>query len=166
MKHKIFMYLFVFSLLLALFQYVNSKRMFEDLNNKLENYKSLNSTFKDSIINLEDKLLNLSRFNIEGNEDALTYFENDGYDVSELIPYIKDELYKFNEAKGQHPIIPYAATEGKRMLLNTVTILNHRWIIADFSDGNYWGEVFLTYFVNEDKTIDFNVVESFLYPFD
>ena len=33
------MYLFVFSALLVLFQYVNSKRVFEDLNGKLESYK-------------------------------------------------------------------------------------------------------------------------------
>ncbi|WP_242204643.1 hydrolase [Aestuariivivens insulae] len=166
MKQKIFMYLFVFLLLLVLFQYVNSKRVFEDLNNRLENYTVANTKYKDSIVNLQDEILNLSYFDIEGNEDALTYFENDGHNVAELIPYIKDELYKLNEVKGEHPLVPYASGDGKKMLINTVKILNHKWIIANFSDGDYWGELFLTYFVNPDKTVEFNLVESFLYPFD
>ncbi len=166
MKQRIFMYLFIFSILLILFQYVNSKRVFEDLNIKLENYRSVNTKYKDSIVNLRDELMNLAHFGIEGNEDALSYFENDGYNTSELIPHIKDELYNHNEFKGEHPLIPYASNEGRRMLINTVKILNHRWIIANFSDGEYWGEIFLKYWVTEDKTIEFNLVESFLYPFD
>ena len=160
------MYLFVFLLLLTLFQYVNSKRVFESLNLKLENYKSANSTCKDTIAILQDKLLSLSHFNIEGNEDALSYFENDGHNVAELIPHIKDELYKLNEIKDQHPLIPYSSSDNRRMMINTVKLLNHRWIIADFSDGLFWGEVFLTYYVNSDKTVEFDLVESFLYPFD
>jgi hypothetical protein len=41
--------------------------------------------------------------------------------------------------------------------------LNHRWIIADFSDGEIWGEVLLKYFVNEDETISFEVNQSLLF---
>ncbi|HMR16898.1 MAG TPA: hydrolase, partial [Mariniflexile sp.] len=58
----------------------------------------------------------------------------------------------------------YAASAGRRMLINTVKLLNHKWIIADFTDGQLWGEVFLTYQVSEDKQVTFQVVESFLYP--
>lgn len=166
MKQKIFMYLFVFSALLVLFQYVNSKRVFEDMNKKLEIHKSKSKKYKDSIAVLQDEILNLSHFNLHRNEDAISYFEDDGYNVDELIPFIKDELYKLNEAKGQHPVVPYAASEGRKMLINTVKMLNHKWIIADFSDGEYWGEIFLTYEVVDGKQLKFNLVESFLYPFD
>ncbi len=160
------MYLFVFSALLVLFQYVNSKRVFEDLNNKLEEHKLKSEKYKDSLKTIQDEVLNLSYFNLDRNEDAISYFENDGYNVDELIPFIKDELYKLNEIKGEHPIVPYAASEGRKMLINTVKMLNHKWIIADFSDGEFWGELFLTYEITEDKQLKFNLVESFLYPFD
>lgn len=166
MKQKIFMYLFVFSALLVLFQYVNSKRVFEDLNKKLEIHKVKSEKYKDSIAVLQNEISTLSHFNLDRNEDAITYFENDGYNVDELIPFIKDELYKLNEAKGEHPIVPYAASEGRKILINTVKMLNHKWIIADFSDGQYWGEIFLTYEITEDKQLKFNLIESFLYPFD
>ena len=160
------MYLFVFSILLVLFQYVNAKRVFEDMNNKLENYKTLSEKYKDSVKVLQNDILEVSHFNLNRNEDAISYFERDGYKIDELIPFIKDELYKLNEVKGEHPIIPYASSEDRKMLINTVKLLNHKWVIADFSDGEYWGEVFLRYSINEDKTIDFELAESFLYPFD
>jgi hypothetical protein len=166
MKKRIFIYLFVFSILLILFQYVNSKRVFEDMDHKLDGYKGQLERYKDSVAVMQDEILDLSHFNLERNEDAISYFENKGYNVTELIPLIKDELYKLNEAKGDHPIIPYAASEGRRMMLNTVKLLNHKWIIADFSDGQYWGEIFLTYQISEDKQLTFNLVESFLYPFN
>ncbi len=164
MKQKIFMYLFVFSILLILFQYVNSKRVFEDMNHKLDGYKAQLIRSKDSITVLQNENLELSHFNLERNEDAISYFENKGYNVSELIPVIKDELYKLNEGKGEHPIIPYGSEEGRHMMINTIKLLNHKWIIADFSDGQFWGELFLTYEIAEEKKLNFTLAESFLYP--
>ena len=166
MKQRIFMYLFIFSVLLVLFQYVNAKRIFEEQNKKIETYQHNLKSYKDSIVSLQHENLELSHFNLERNEDAISYFENKGYNVTELIPMIKDELYKSNETKGQHPIIPYASSEGRRLMINTVKLLNHKWIIADFSDGEYWGEVFLTYYIDDDKQLTFSLVESFLYPFN
>ncbi|GAA4270224.1 hydrolase [Hyunsoonleella aestuarii] len=165
MKQRIFLYLFIFASLLALFQYINAKRVIEELNKKSQNCSNALVTYKDSVAFLSNKMLELSHFNLERNEDALSYFENDGYKTDELIPFIKDELYKLNEIKGEHPIVPYAASEGRKMMINTVKMLNHKWIIADFSDGEYWGEVFLTYEINKDKELQFNLIESFLYPF-
>ena len=164
MKQKIFMYLFVFAALLVLFQYVNSKRIFEDVYKKLETSESQLSKYRDSITVLQNDILEASHFNLERNEDAITYFENDGYEINELIPFIKDELYKLNEVKGEHPIVPYVASEGRKMMINTVKMLNHKWIIADFSDGEYWGEIFLTYEISDNKELKFNLIEYFLYP--
>lgn len=166
MKQRIFMYLFVFAALLVLFQYVNAKRIFDDIDKKLVTSNTQLKKYKDSVAVLQNEILEVSHFNLERNEDAISYFENDGYKVDELIPFIKDELYKLNEAKGDHPVIPYAASEGRKMLLNTVKMLNHKWIVADFSDGEYWGEIFLTYEITDKKQLKFNLVEYFLYPFD
>ena len=164
MKQRIFMYLFVFATLLILFQYVNAKRVFEDINNKLEGYKEKVERYQDSLVTLQNDILDLSHFNLDRNEDAISYFEKEGYEISELIPFIKDELYKLNVLKGEHPMIPYASSEGRKMMINTVKMLNHKWIIADFSDGEYWGEIFVTYQITEDKQLKFNLIESFLYP--
>lgn len=166
MKQRIFIYLFIFSVLIILFQYVNSKRLLEFQNKKIEACETHVQTYKDSIATMQNEILNLSHFNLERNEDALSYFENKGYKVDELIPFIKDELYKLNEVSGEHPLVPYAASEGRKMMINTVKLLNHKWIIADFSDGVFWGEMFLTYEITDTQELKFNVVESFLYPFN
>ena len=166
MKQRIFMYLFVFAALLVLFQYVNSKRIFEDLNNKLKESKSQVEIYKDSVSVLQNDILEVSHFNLNRNEDAISYFEDDGYNIDKLIPFIKDELYKLNTVKGEHPIIPYGSSEGRKMLINTVKMLNHKWIVADFSDGEFWGEIFLTYEITQDRNLKFQLIESFLYPFD
>jgi len=164
MKNKIFMYLFIFSLLLVLFQYVNSKNVLDKYEKDIASIKEENLSLKDSLTVLEDKILDLSYFNLERNEDALSYLENKGYDVSEFIPFIKDELYTLNEIKGEHPLIPYGSSEGRKMMINNIKLLNHKWIIADFSDGEFWGEIFLTYEITPEKELKFKLVESFLYP--
>lgn len=166
MKQRIFIYLFIFSVLIILFQYVNSKRIIEFQNKKIETTQNQLKIYKDSVATLQDDVLNASHFNLEHNEDAISYFENKGYNVETLIPIIKDELYKTNEILGEHPIVPYVASSGRKMMINTVKLLNHKWIIADFSDGVFWGEVFLTYEISASNEVIFNVVESFVYPFN
>ncbi len=158
------MYLFIFSVLLILFQYVNSKNVLDTYEADIQSVTEESSILKDSVLVLEDKILDLSYFNLERNEDALSYFENKGFIVSELIPFIKDELYTLNEYKGEHPLIPYASSEGRKLMINNIKLLNHKWIIADFSDGEFWGELFLTYEITDQKELKFRLVESFLYP--
>lgn len=164
MKQRIFMYLFIFSLLLILFQYVNSKNVFEDDLKTIEACKERAETYKDSLAVLNDKIFELSYFNLEQNEDAYTYLENKGYDVTALIPFIKDEIYKQNTNKGGNPLVPYAANEGKSMLINSIKLLNHKWLICDFSDGIFWGELLIKYEVLSQNEVNFEVIDSLLYP--
>lgn len=164
MTKNIYLYLFVFALLLAIFLYVNSKNIVEKYEADITTLKENESENKSKILDLEDENLDLLYFNLEHNDDALSYFERDGYDPSELIPFLKDELYSLNEAQGEHPLVPYASMTDNKMLINKVRLLNHKWIIADFSDGQYWGEMLLTFEITSDRQLKFKVVESLLYP--
>ena len=56
---SVFMYLFVFSVLLILFQYVNSKRVFEDMNNKIGDYKTQSQKYKDSFLVTQEDIKRL-----------------------------------------------------------------------------------------------------------
>ena len=47
--------------------------------------------------------------------------------------------------------------------INKIKVLNHRWIIADFSDGKHWGELFIRYELKKDLGIDFTLVDHLLY---
>ncbi|WP_245758206.1 hydrolase [Bizionia echini] len=171
MKKRIFMYLFIFTLLLVVFQYVNSKRVLDSyegiIAKKDRLFEKEALKFGDTISALRDQVLNLSEFSVMNSEPALTYFEDRGYRVSELIPFIKDELYELNLVKGEeHPLIPYPALNGGKMMIDQIRVLNHKWIIANFTDGKYWGELFVSYELTEDEQLNFKVVEAFLYPFN
>ncbi|HEX9828076.1 MAG TPA: hydrolase [Flavobacteriaceae bacterium] len=164
MKSRIFMYLFIFSLLLILFQFVNSKSIIEDYDKKLTKLEERETVNKDSITTLRDENFELMRFSLEFNDDAMSYFEDQGYKISELVPFIKDELYKLNVYEGDdHPLVPYASMTGNKMMINSIRLLNNRWIIADFSDGKYWGEMLLNYEIVDKQELKFKLLDYLLY---
>lgn len=165
MKSRIFMYLFIFSLLLILFQFVNSKSIIEDYDKKLTKLEEREEVYKDSVTSLKDDNFELMRFSLEFNDDAMSYFEDQGYKISELVPFIKDELYKLNVYEGDdHPLVPYASMTGNKMMVNSLRMLNHKWIIADFSDGKYWGEMLVTYEITDKQELKFKLLDYLLYP--
>lgn len=173
MKNRIFMYLFIFSLLLLLFQFINSKNIFDDSNQKvatykekITNYRADIAKYKDSIISLNDKVYDLSLFSMDGNEPAITWLLNEGYKADQVLPIIRDGLYSLNEAEGEHPLIPYASSAGNKMLISSVRIINHRWILANFTDNQFSGELFIGYDFNEKGELNYNLIDSFLYPIE
>ncbi|MBQ0735396.1 hypothetical protein [Aquimarina celericrescens] len=167
MKNKIFLYLFIFTALFVLFQFMNAKKAKESYDVKIENLqkrlKSQDSIKTATIDSLIDINLDLTYFSLESNEDAASYFEEMGYNPGKLALTISDKIISENKPGKDNPIVPYEGMEGN-MAINKVRLLNHKWIIADFTDGVYWGELFITYDVREDGVVDFEVEKSFLYP--
>jgi len=164
MKSRIFMYLFIFALLLVLFQFMNSKHIVEDYDKKIDRLELKEKAYQDSIETLTDENFELKRFSLEFNDDAMSYFEDQGYKISELVPFIKDELYKLNDYKGDdHPLVPYASMTGNKMMINNIRLLNHKWIIANFSDGKYWGEMLVTYEIVDRQNLKFKLLDYLLY---
>tara|TARA_R110002124_G_scaffold135079_2_gene297921 strand:+ start:32800 stop:33288 length:489 start_codon:yes stop_codon:yes gene_type:complete len=159
------MYLFIFSVLLIIFQYVNSKNIIDKYEEDITTFKSKIIDNEKTIATLEDQNFELNYFNIDRNEDALSYFEAQGYDTDELIPAITDGLYSMNNYEGDdHPIVPYVSMTGSKLLINKIRIMNHRWIVANFTDGEYWGEIFVTYSIDKNNNLSYKLVEYFMYP--
>ena len=165
MKTRIFMYLFIFSVLLIIFQYVNSKNIIDKYEKDISSLKS-SVIEKDSLITvLDDQNFELNYFNMDRNQDAIDYFEAQGYDTDILIPAIKEGLYNMNDYEGdQHPIVPFTSLTGTKIIINKIRILNHKWLVANFTDGHYWGEIFVTYEVDDKGLVKFNLSEYFMYP--
>jgi hypothetical protein len=159
------MYLFIFSVLLIVFQYVNSKNIIDKYEKDIKTFKSKIADNEKSIATLEDENFELSYFSMNRNEDALTYFEAQGYDTEKLIPAIIDGLYSMNNYEGeQHPIVPYVSMTDSKLLINKIRVLNHKWIIANFTDGEFWGEIFVAYTIDDNNDLKYKLVEYFLYP--
>ncbi len=165
MKSRIFMYLFIFSVLLIIFQYVNSKNIIDKYEKDISSYQEQLAENAKSIEVLEEENFELNYFNIDRNQEAIDYFESQGYDTDELIPAIKEGLYDMNDYEGdEHPIVPFVSLTGNKLIINKVRILNHKWIVANFTDGEYWGEIFLTYEVDDSGIARFDLSEYFMYP--
>jgi hypothetical protein len=160
MKKNILLYLFLFTALILIFQLVNSKKVFDDLNGKWTEIKVLNEKLKDTISKLQLRLDEQNDFNLEGNEYALRNFENQN--INNVAIYVKDELYKINSNREKKDLIPYTEMD-RTFLINKVKVLNHRWVVANFSDGTQWGEMFLTYQIDKNGGLDFELKEHFLY---
>ena len=163
MKNKIFMYLFFFALLFVIFQYMNEKTIFESQDKKITNLTEKKIIGLDSIEVLNDRIADLNYFSLQGNENAMTYFENLGLEAAQVERQVADAIYDRISENGGNGLIPFAGTKGA-MKINKIKFLNHRWIIADFSDGSSWGEMIIEYFFDDKMELQLSVIGSVLYP--
>ena len=138
---NVILYALIFSLLFNVFQYVNSTKILDAKDKEVLKVKANLKTSRDSVATLA----NANYFALESDEDAQEY------------------LISLNENKKGNPLVPYEPIDGVPFLINTSKILNHRWIIAEFSCGDLWGQVLIKYFVTEGKPTDFETVETVLY---
>jgi hypothetical protein len=113
------------------------------------------------------KLTDANYFSLEKNENAQNYFNPENatktIQVEKLIPVVTEKLMDLNANPKGNPYVGQDQIGANKFIINKVKVLNHRWIIADFSDGEYWGEVLIKYFVNEDETVSFETFQSLLY---
>ena len=160
MKNKITIYLFLFTALVLIFQLVNSKKILDDQAERLIKLKSDKESYEDSVLKLQSQLDEVNDFALVGNDYALEYFKNTNID--NIANQIKDQLYEKNLSKDKNDLIPYK-TMNRNFLINKIRVLNHKWLIADFSDGTNWGELFVTFEIDKSGKINFELKEHFLY---
>ncbi|MEJ2162250.1 MAG: hydrolase [Robiginitalea sp.] len=160
MKQKIFQYLFIFSALVALYLAVSGSRKLESREKQLQMMEGSVQGLKDSLEQSRLDLLDLQYFSLDNNDDALAYYDH--LELDDPSRYIADKLLETNESKGNNPLVPYEGMEGV-FKINKIKLLNHRWIVADFSDGKYWGELLISYELRDDLGVDFTLLDHLLY---
>ena len=164
MKKSLFLYLFILAVLMNIFTYMyySKKNVFDETQ-----FKSTNAKLKDSLTSISAKLDDANYFALENNQNAQDYLNSgDGIkniSYEKLIPLVKEKLMDLNENPKGNPYTGQEQIGAQKFIINKAKVLNHRWVIADFSDGEYWGEVLLKYFINEDESITFETVQSVLY---
>jgi hypothetical protein len=163
MRSKIYMYLFFFAVLFVIFQYMNEKTIFESQEKKISSLSEKVTKATDSIESLNSRVADLTYFTLQGNDDAMTYFESLGYNAAKVEALVSDVIYEKNFEKGGNSLIKVAGINGI-MQVNKLKFLNHKWIIADFSDGTYWGEMLLEYYFDNNKGLQITTMGSALYP--
>jgi hypothetical protein len=160
MKNQIFLYLFLFAALVCMYLFVSSGNMAKANMASIVKLKEEVNTLKVSLQQSELNLLEMQYFSLENNDDALAYYEH--LNLENPTRYISDKLLETNETKGDNPLIPYEGMEND-FKINKIKILNHKWILADFSDGKYWGELLIAYELKDDMSVDFTLINHLLY---
>jgi hypothetical protein len=156
---NVILYALVFSLLFNVFQYVNSTKILDTKELEVQKVKTHLKTSRDSILQLS----NANYFALESDEDAQEYFYSNNLDYQKVAIKVKEDLIALNENKQGNALIPYEPIDEKPFIVNTSKILNHRWLIAEFSNGDLWGQILVKYFVSADKPTEFETVETVLY---
>lgn len=163
MKSRIYMYLFFFSILLVLFMYVNQSAIFERQTAVINSLEQKQLALKDTVTALNQKISELLYFDLLTNDSARTYFEQIGLEPEDAANQVKERIYEYNLQKGGNPLVPFANANGQ-WRINRIKFLNHRWVIADCSDGSAWGELWIEYFFDQEGQLDLTVESSVLYP--
>ena len=159
MQNKFLVYVVVFMSLTFIFVGINYVKIFSSNESNLKNLNKKIDSLENQYKLLDKKFRDEIYFSLIDNQEALGYFNN--ANVDSLVSYIREELYEKNFNKNTDNFVPLSNTKNK-YLINKVKILNHKWIIADFSNGTRWGEMWIEYYFDQKKVV-FDVKEFFLY---
>ena len=164
MKNSFLLYLTILAVLSTLFTYMF---LSNQVNFEQKRYEKTTKKLRDSLTLVTNQLADADYFSLNKNENAQNYLESSFPDKTiqyeKLIPVVTEKLLDFNSNPKGNPYTGQDQIGANKFVINKVKILNHRWIIADYSDGERWGEVLLKYFINEDDSISFEVNQSFIY---
>lgn len=166
MKKSLYLYLFILAVLMNIFTYAyfSKETGFE----KTQYEKEAKMT-RDSLVAATQKLADANYFALENNQNAQNYLQDSAPEgkfipVDKLIPMVSEKLLDLNDNPKGNPYTGQEQLGAQKFIINKIKVLNHRWLIADYSDGEYWGEAMIKYFVNDDQTVTFEMMQSFLYP--
>ena len=160
MKKSLTLYLLLIALLMNVFTYKYFSTKYNDV---LKETEVENTQYKDSLNVLKTSAGDA--FELKNNDRAQNYlYESKITDVAAFEENVKQSLLAFNDSSEGNKYTDQPKIGEQKFIINSIKILNHRWIIADYSNGKLWGEVLIKYFVNEDQTISFEVMNSYLYP--
>lgn len=168
MKKQIYLYLFLITALVLLFVIVNGKKEVTNYQKQVEKLESVleakEERYKDTIDQLRIETIELGEFTLKEDSYSIEHLYKEGYDAEKLEDLIQDQLIDLNSRPGGNPLVPYVGMHNDKMLINSIKMLNYKWVIADFTDGKHWGQIILKCQYDDEKTISFETVDSFLYP--
>tara|TARA_Y100000591_G_scaffold1825_1_gene1581 strand:- start:193 stop:672 length:480 start_codon:yes stop_codon:yes gene_type:complete len=159
MKNIILIFALGFIVLIMIFISTNYIKISSSNNSTAKSLSIKIDSLKKKYRLLDKRYSDEIYFSLNDNQEALAYFSNT--EVDSIVSFIRDQLYEKNFDNNTDFFIPVSNANNK-YLINKVKILNHKWIIADFSNGNRWGEMWIEYHFNENE-INFIIKDYFLY---
>jgi hypothetical protein len=159
MRKSLFLYLFIIAALMNVFTY----KYFAVKNaTEMQITTDSNIRLKDSVTLLKNDLQDANVFSLENNDRAQNYLNQN--DLKLFQDRVKQALLAYNDDPEGNKYTDQPKMGDQKYIINSIKLLNHRWIIANYSNGQIWGEVLIKYFINEDQTVSFQTMDTYLYP--
>ncbi|MBL6647074.1 MAG: hypothetical protein ISP68_03860 [Flavobacteriaceae bacterium] len=159
MTRKIFQYLFLFSLLIALFFYVNGRNQSTFFNDQVDRLMKKTEKLTDSISQLNIDHHNTTYFSLDGNHDAKAFYKDLSPTTIEQL--IEDQMLLLNDASKGNPIL---SSIGRDYIINKIQLVNHHWLLADFTNGKRWGDVLVFYEIDSKNRVSLRLIDHVFYP--
>ena len=118
------------------------------------------SKLTDSIKKLDEQRIEALNFSLETNELAQQYFEDLKIDNPSQI--VVNALMEMNVKDTKNPYIK-SKSNGK-FLFNKIRILNEKWVICEFTDGELWGDLLLEYHIDGNQNVTFKALDEVIHP--
>tara|TARA_R110002012_G_scaffold247215_1_gene422884 strand:- start:45 stop:545 length:501 start_codon:yes stop_codon:yes gene_type:complete len=162
MKRNLYLYLFIFASLIALILYVNGRNIQESQDRAYRTLEEKLESTQQQLNNAQAAKEDATVFSLENNEEAYNYFESTGLDRNKIEAVLQDYLLEQNLKEGGNPLVDFIG-EGRGYQINDMQVLNHKWLIANFTDNTNWGEVLIQYNFSEDNKLSMQTLKSVLY---
>ncbi|SCY11002.1 hypothetical protein SAMN05192588_1195 [Nonlabens sp. Hel1_33_55] len=162
MRRNLFLYLFIFASLIALILYVNGRNYQESIENDVISLRA-KTVEQDALLDsIADSQLNQPiSFTLEQHQEAKNYFEKLGWTSERVQQNVTDQLLDLNLESGGNPLVPFTG-QGRGFQINDTRFINHKWVLVNFSDNNQWGELLVTYTIQDEDTITLETTASVL----
>ena len=163
MRKSLLLYLFVFAILVAVFVYVSGNRRLAAKDREIAELEEQLELSESAIEAASSQRTTGASFSLETNNEALSYLEDRNLDPDEVARQVEDIIISRNRADADNDLVPYEGMEGF-FRVNKVKLLNHKWALATFTDGSYWGDLFISYDIGADGSLELNTEKAVLYP--
>lgn len=165
MRRNLYLYLFIFSALIALVFYINGRKYQEKLEQQVAELRediAENEKQNDLVENSEAASDVEHPFTLAYNPEAEEYLYDMGLTTQEVEQKVTDKLLELNLNEDGNPLIPYTGA-GRGFQISNSFLVNHKWVLVNFYDGDQWGEAMIQYDINADKNVELSTIKALLY---
>lgn len=159
MRNKIIQYLLIFISLIALYLFVSDMNKSEAFAASQERMTKRVETLKDSINQLVVEQTDNAYFSLAVNRDAQQAHPD--FSPGELQDILEDHILSTNDNPKGNPLL---SSLGSDWIINKIHVVNHKWILADFTNGTQWGDALILYQINTNGKPRLRLLNHVMYP--
>ena len=159
MRNKIIQYLLIFISLIALYLFVsdlNKSKAFVASQDRMD--KRVDK-LKDSIAQLVVAQNDNAYFSLTLNRDAQQAHSD--FSPVELQNLLENYIFSTNDNPNGSPLLH---SLGSDWIINKIHLVNHQWILADFTNGTQWGDALFLFQINGNGKPNLRLLNHVMYP--